>query len=413
MRRLAYTSLLIVILTMILAPVTYAQAVKIEFWHGLTGGEGPYLGAMIEQFNKEYGGKIEIETQVIPWTQLYDRLSRAMVTKRAPDLVLLNVRPRVPEYADRGTIMDLTPYLERLGISREDYLEVAWDAANFRGRQYAIPLDCYMAGMYYLVDDYIEVGLDPDVPPAGREDFLEYARKLTKYNAQGEIERSGFAVASQWYRQFDSIFVQNDGVWFNEDFTEARFNDEIGVESLQFIVDLIYKEKVSAPGIVDPTETMRAGKASMRWDGVWAVNPLKEFGLNFRAAALPAVGKHRGSYAGSHGFVLPVQAREDAAKVDAALTFVRWMTERSFEYAKAGQIPARKDVFFGDDFKTLENQFRIAEYWQYVDYGPNFPLASEALSQLGSAFEAAVLGVKSAPEALNEAAAHANEVLKR
>lgn len=414
MRKTSSLALLLLLVgIMALTPVAHAKVTKIQFWHGLTGGEGPYLAALIEQFNKEHSNTIEVEVQAIPWDQLYDRLSRSMVTKRAPDLVLMNIRPRVPEYADRGTIMDMTPYLERLGIRRDDYLEVAWDAATWEGKQYAIPLDMYQAGLYYIVDDFIEVGLDPDSPPTERQAFLEYSRKLTKYDSKGELERSGFAVSSTWSRQFDILFTQFEGTWFTSDLKKARFNEQPGIDALQFLVDLIYEERVSAPGIRDTGETMRAGRASMRWDGVWAVNPSTDWGLNFRTSHIPTIGKRPGGYAGSHGFALPIQATEDPVQIDAALTFVSWITERSVDYAKAGQIPARKDVFFGPEFKELVHQSNIAQIWEYADYGANFPAADEALQQLTPAFEAAVMKVKPVRQALDDAAAHADKVLSR
>ncbi len=64
-----------------------------------------------------------------------------------------------------------------------------------KGRMWGYPqygIDVY--GLTWNKDQFKEAGLDPEKPPRTWAEFREYAKKLTRRDAQGNITRVGYAI---------------------------------------------------------------------------------------------------------------------------------------------------------------------------------------------------------------------------
>lgn len=110
-----------------------------------------------------------------------------------PDLIYMD-RANTASMKSRGALLPLNSYLKEIGIDieREWFPATLW-TVKYRGQIYAIPkeaLPCTL--IYWNKDLYREVGLDPEVSPTTIAQLDQYADKLSRWGANGELERIGF-----------------------------------------------------------------------------------------------------------------------------------------------------------------------------------------------------------------------------
>jgi multiple sugar transport system substrate-binding protein len=92
--------------------------------------------------------------------------------------------------------------------------------------------------------------------------------------------------------------------------------------------------------------------------------------------------------------------------------FLNWISEKSIEWAKAGQVPARNSVRESSEFKALKNQSILAEQIDVVRFPPAVPGIGDAQAEMEAAVNRAVLGKQSPKASLDAAAAKANKLLE-
>jgi multiple sugar transport system substrate-binding protein len=153
------------------------------------------------------------------------------------------------------------------------------------------------------------------------------------------------------------------------------------------------------------------GETSITWDGIWQINDLKESGIPFAAAPVPAIGGDSAVWANSHNFFLPRQAKPDDNKANAAKVFIAWMSENSGEWAGAGMIPARESVRSSVIGGTVQEP--IAEQIDNMRFLPAVPgLGPVQAETLEVAVADGVLGKASPEEALKREADRATKLMQ-
>ena len=114
------------------------------------------------------------------------------------------------------------------------------------------------------------------------------------------------------------------------------------------MADLIHIEKISPLNVnVDADLLMfQQGKAMFHINGNWMLNSLVDSGINFGVTSLadmfvdtPTADSKKVA-SRSHTFVLP-QGRNETIKQQAALVFIKYVTENAYLWAESGgHIPA-------------------------------------------------------------------------
>lgn len=134
---------------------------------------------------------VEIEFVHIPYENYEAKYLTAFASKTdAPDVF----NGKVAYYAGAIGVADEAPEdLQKLW--NEKLLNVTKPFFQVGGKWYAYPTSSDTGMMiYYNVGHFTEAGLDPNNPPKTFEELLDYAKKLTKYDANGNISRNGLAL---------------------------------------------------------------------------------------------------------------------------------------------------------------------------------------------------------------------------
>jgi multiple sugar transport system substrate-binding protein len=386
--------------------------VELGFWNGFTGGDGPVMLQLVDQFNKEHKN-IKVNMVTMQWSpDFYQKTPSAVASGQGPDVAIMHI-DQLALNAARGVIIPLDDVAQSLGLQEKDFASSIWEGGIYKGKRYGIPLDTHPLGLYYNKAVMEKGGLDPDKPPQTKDEYMEAVKKLKSKGIQGSwVPPSLFT----GWMMFQSLLWQFGGDLYNEDVTRATVNSDAGVEALSWMVDLV-REGYSPKNVAQDGDViaLQNGQNAFNWNGIWMINV---FGTNpdlkWDVAPLPQIGTQKAAWANSHNFVLPNQPDPDPNKLRASKVFIDWVSKHSLEWAKGGQVPARNSVRESKGFKKLEWQPQFAKELPYLHFGPAAPGVREIGENiLFTAVNQAVLLNSSPKSALDTAAERANKLLKQ
>ena len=384
--------------------------VTISFWNGFTGGDGPYMRQMVEDFSSQQK-KINVSWNAVDWTIYYQKVPSAVRAGKGPDVGIMHV-DQLPTNAARGVIIPLDELTNVLNLKEGDFVPEVWNAGIYDGQRYGIPLDIHPMGFYYNKSTMEKASLDPNNPPQTKDDYMAALEQMKSQGIQGHWISPLFFTGGM---TFDALLYQHGGRLYNESGTTATFNSQAGVDALTWMVDLV-KEGYSPKDLAQDDEytAFQNGKNAFMWNGIWNILELGDIkGLEWGVATIPQIGPQKGAWGGSHNFVIMNKRGQDPNKVAASKFFINWISQRSVQWAKAGQVPARDEVRESQEFKSLKYQPIFAKQLPYVHFTPSVPgIADVRIETLDPAINEAVLLKKEPEAALDEAAKQADELLK-
>jgi multiple sugar transport system substrate-binding protein len=384
--------------------------VSLAFWNGFTADDGTYMQQLVEEFSSKQKN-IDVAMNAVEWEVYYQKVPAAVQSGKGPDLGIMHIN-QLPTNAARGVILALDDVANALNLKKSDFAPVVWDAGVYNGERYGIPLDIHPLGLFYNKGTMEKAGLDPNKPPRTKDDYMGALEQLKGKGIQGHwmspFEFTGGLT-------FQSLIYQFGGQLYSDNATKATFNSEAGVNALTWMVDLV-KQGYSPKNVAQDAEytAFQNGNNAFMFNGIWNILELEKVkGLEWGAATLPEIGSQKGAWANSHNFVIMNKRGQDPNKVAASKVFINWISERSAEWAKAGQIPARETARESQEFKNLQWQPVLAKELDYVHFPPPVPgIADVYYGSLDPAINEAVLLKKEPEAALDEAAQKADELLK-
>jgi multiple sugar transport system substrate-binding protein len=384
--------------------------VELAFWNGFTGGDGPFMRELVEQFSAEHDN-INVSMNTIEWVKYYQNVPAAVRSGQGPDVGIMH-SDQLGTNAARGVIVPLDDVAQALGLKESDFAPLVWQAGIYNNQRYGIPLDMHPFGLYYNKAMMEEAGLDPNSPPQTREDYEAALAEFKSNGVQGSwVSPFPFTGVLQW----ESLLFQFGGSLYNEDVTQATFNSDAGVEALTWMVDLV-RNGHSPENVAQDAEyvAFQNGDNALHWNGIWQINAFKEVeDLEWGVVPVPQIGSEKGVWSGSHNFVIMNRTPPDENKQQAARVFINWISQQSIEWAKAGQIPARNSVRESEEFQNLEEQSQFAKEVPYVHFVPPVPgIGDVQPTTFDQAVNEAVLLKKEPKAALDEAAARADQLLE-
>lgn len=194
-----------------------------------------------------------------------------------PDLVRV-LGYNVPEYAAKGLIQSLEPFLrESQKVSVADFIPAALGSLSYQGELYSIPWGLSAQTMFVNVDKYAEVGLSiPDASWTWEEEALAAARRLTR-DIDGDGSKDQFFMNHDGGVHDQTFAYIGGGKLFDDVTWEYLADSQESIDGLQLKVNLIHEHQVAAgPGIVPNVRDWRllSGNVSTEMTGSWFVSSL-------------------------------------------------------------------------------------------------------------------------------------------
>lgn len=345
--------------------------VTLSFWNGFTGGDGSRMRALVAEFNATHP-RIAVVMNAIRWDDYYRRIPVAAASGKGPDVGVVQ-QHRLVGSAARGVIVPLDALAARFGLVERDFFGPAWTAAQIGGQRYGIPLDVHPLGMYCNARAFAEAGIGR--PPATG---VELDEALLRLKARG-FEHP-FWIPSAWpaHFMFESVLWQHGGAPFSADGTKVTLASEAGDRAISWMQRIVrdgYSPKSVA--IDAQWNAFVNGTNAIAWDGIWMLQNVNDVSGGVLVAPLPQIGGSRAVWANAHHLVVFGRPRLEAARVQAGMVFIAWLSRHSLEWARAGQVPARTAVRETAAFASLESQVTFARELPDVRMVPVAPGVGE------------------------------------
>jgi multiple sugar transport system substrate-binding protein len=210
---------------------------------------------LMGDFEKETGIKITFES--VPYMELHGKMMVALTAKEGLyDLITLNP-DWAPALLAEGFLQPYDGYLKDskltpAGFDVNDFFPSSMERFMYQGEVYGFPFETGCFVNYYRKDLFEERGLSA---PTTWDEYANAAVKCTiDSNNDGKIDIYGAAVpgsrGAQTAIEFITLLWSFDGKVLDSAGNPA-FNNAAGRKALQYEADLVFKHKVTPPGILE------------------------------------------------------------------------------------------------------------------------------------------------------------------
>lgn len=397
-------------------------------WKGVFSGDEP--GADYDSFFKEAAKRyneihpnVTINVEVIAGDSRDEKLNVAESTNTLPDIVYEGAFT-MSSYYHKGSIVALDDI-----ISEDDKADIAdgiWENCQVEGATFIFPFAHMPGTLIYNADMFKTAGLDDYIKgeyeiatwtPDELREILTALRDCE--DLSGVYPMSLFCMNNQadtwnltYLRMFGSTFFDETG--------HLCVNDEAGVKALQYILDL------SADGLTVP------GAESLTSNDCNAMFQNQQIAVSFtnstlytnlqtdmangtiepfdaRLANIPGdPDPHSFTYVS--GFMAMNTGDED--RIEASKDFIQYVcTDEELVLASKNTLPVRASVTEAvkDEMPLLEAYNENAKY--IFNFSNNMPGYNELRNVLFPELQAALIGQKTAQEALDDYVEKGNQVI--
>jgi len=239
----------------------------------------------------------------------------------------------IREYVINNQTIALDDLIRQDGQTPDQFMAQFWPALKLNatedGHVYGVPFQNSTPLLYYSVDAFKEVGLDPERPPVTWQDWVDDLRKLTKHDG-AQTSRWGlmFPGTTDYLGWITSGFaMSNGGQYYNTGYGgEIYYNQPSTLGAVRFIDALVHKWKVMPEGVTDANAVTTAffqGRTAMMVLSTGSLSFVREnMKTAYRVAFLPRALVNAAPIGGASLIIPKGNSPERQA---AAWTLVKWL----------------------------------------------------------------------------------------
>ncbi len=417
------TILAVMLLMLALGAAVGAQddVIEIEYWQYNFAARVDAMNMLIEQFEAENPDIRIIHNSDIPYANFRDELAASAPAGVGPDIVTL-FYGWIPAFVDAGYLAPLPedPFSEDFIL--ETFSPMVANS-KFEGSYWAIPTAVRSLALFWNKDIFAAAGLDPEMPPATLDEFVDIALATTTYDGGEDIfsitqQGHAPALAAQDHHWFREVLLrQFGGVPYSDDGRTVTYNSEEGCAAFSWLAAFETEHKTGSNDLFeDATNSFINGTAALHVDGSFRVGTIARNNpdLNYGVTELP-IGPNGeqhtfGSY-WTHGITR--RANDDPARMEAAVKFLQFITRPeagTLWVNSVGELPAQ--LAAASDEGILNDPI-LGAFSAGLEYAHATFFVDESAQRqvLIDAFDNVRLGGMDPCDALDEAAAAEQELL--
>jgi multiple sugar transport system substrate-binding protein len=346
-----------------------AESTTLTYWASNQGAsleaDKQILTPVLEQFKAQTG--ITVNVEVVPWSDLLNRLLAAATSGQGPDVVNIGNTWSASLQATGALIPFDDATLAAVG-GKDRFVPAALAAAGAKGKPpAAVPLYSLAYALYYNKKMFADAGIAN--PPATWEDLVAAGKALTKAGQWG-LAIEGASVSENAHHAF-TLGQQYGGNWF-DDAGKPTFDTAPNVAAVKRFIDLMAVDKIVNPSNAEYAQNQAVAdfanrKAAMlMWQAVGA--NLKSQNMNpdeYGVAPIPLLGAAPAGGKKINSMVAGINMAvfKHTKNRDGALQFVKFMTSDAQQISlnkTYGSLPSVTTVS-GDAAFTATEQKVIAQ----------------------------------------------------
>ncbi|MGW5033443.1 ABC transporter substrate-binding protein [Streptomyces nigra] len=282
----------------------------------------------LDKFEKETG--IEVKLEVVPWSDLLNRILTATTSGQGPDVLNIGNTWSASLQATGALLPWDKAQFDKIG-GKDRFVDSALGSTGAEGQDpAAVPLYSMAYALYYNKKAFADAGISE--PPATWDELVADGKKLTgdgkwALGVEGSNPSENIHHAVVFARQHGADFFTADG---KPDFTSDK-----AVAGVKQFVDLMAKDKIIAPGNAEYAQNQSVsdfakGKTAMLlWQSASA--NLKSQGMSedaYGIAPVPVQSGAPGTGTGVNSMVMGINMAvfKNTDNIDGATKFVKFMT---------------------------------------------------------------------------------------
>jgi len=409
--------------------------VTIDLWHAETAGNLDTLERLVSRYNSS-----QDEVKVQPFYQgqeLMTKLIASMPSGQVPAIVL---GPEIDAQImlDSGAVAPIQDLVDREGYDLSDLDQKAVHTLTIQGKLWAMPFCSGVSLLFYNKVTFREAGLDPERPPRNLEEVRQYSQKILKRDAAGNVVRSGIALdildwVERIFGEHGDLLVDNNNGRDGRA-TKVLFDNDTGRWLFQWWHDMVDEGLAfnvgRNPTYADALLAIVSGRAAMAFSLSSALRSVMDAlgtgveGIEIGIAALPGVPGGTGSPLRFGGFLWIFKARPEREQ-EAAWKFIKWLMEPEQQaewFAGTGYLPVSHSAIDQPVAKDVIAQYPLFQVPLdlFLNSTVTTPAALGAVlgpfhqvrEALDQGVEAMLSGTKDPDQALEDAAASANQAIE-
>lgn len=364
-----------------------------QMWEQLTGG-----------FNEQHPD-VEIKIELQPWDRRVEKLLTAMAAGIGPDVWYINIED-IPSHAKAGRLVALDDAFT--AEDKADFYPASLEAMSWNGTLWASPILVAIYSSFYNTSVFAEAGVEAfpatwDDMRAAAPKFKDAGYYLTEYET-GDPQAFFYPL----------IWQAGGEPYVNG---EPAFNSPEGVTALEFVLELFNgdyapESVTAAEGISITERPIGLGEVALGLPsyGSWDIQLLVDtWGEGVLEISAPPKNVQQVNTGGVGGYAVSAASENQ----DAGKAWVQYITNTAgatLINTVSGYLPPRISV--GDIHAGNPVLSPLGATLPYMRAFPSVIGGRQILTDaLAPEIEAAILGQKSAQEALDAAVARAKEIM--
>ena len=303
----------------------------------------------LDKFEKQTG--IEVKLEVVPWSDLLNRILTATTSGQGPDVLNIGNTWSASLQASGALLPWDEKNFDKIG-GRDRFVESALGSTGVQGQDpAAVPLYSMAYALYYNKKLFAEAGIAK--PPATWDELVGAGRKLTAKGKNG-IGVEGSNLSNNIHQVF--VLGKQHGADFFTPDGKPDFTSDGAVTAVKQYVDLMAEHKIVAPGNAEYAQNQSLSDFSKGKTGMvlWqtASATFKAQGMkdeDWGVAPAPVQSGEPGTGTATNSMVAGINMGvfKNTDNLDGALKFVKFMTsdaEQKILNKAYGSIPPVKSA---------------------------------------------------------------------
>ncbi|MFJ7066044.1 extracellular solute-binding protein [Streptomyces sp. NPDC101115] len=327
------------------------QPKTLTYW---ASNQGPSIEAdkkvlqpELDKFEKETGIKVKLE--VVPWSDLLNRILTAATSGQGPDVLNIGNTWSASLQASGALLPWDEKNLATIG-GRDRFVASALGSTGAPGKDpAAVPLYSMAYALYYNKKMFADAGITK--PPATWAELDEAGRKLAK-DGRSAIGVEGGNLANNIHQVF--VLGKQHGADFFTPDGKADFTSDGAVAAVKQYVDLMAAQKIVAPGNAEYAQNQSLGDfaknrtAMVLWQTAaqtFAAQGMKPDEWGVAPAPVPSGTPGQGTQVNSMVAGINIAVFGNTRNREGALKFVKFMTgdaEQKILNEAYGSVPPVK-----------------------------------------------------------------------
>lgn len=217
----------------------------INFYSVFGGEEFKGWVKLVEAFEKTQED-IGVKITYSPGHADNPKLLTAIAGGNSPDVATMTPFSTA-QWAELGVMTDLTQYVQKDGLTKDEFFPTAWSDMNWKGKVWQVQWDADPNfPLFWNKDLFEKVGLDADTPPKTIEEVDEFSAKINQIK-NGKVTQIGM-IPWDTYGASNSLFTWGwafGGEFYDPDKEEVTPDNDNVVKALEWMVG--YAKKLGGP----------------------------------------------------------------------------------------------------------------------------------------------------------------------